>query len=147
GIGFESFAQSDAGGYHHGFRHLTTISNLPSGVGYLDCPVATPKLRRSFLPSYSSSLFDPRRITTTSPIERRVTVAGTGSRVRGSGPRRCVLRVGLMSPTRTFRRRRRPSFSLVTKGVELRSSRREATGAGSKRCASLRTYRSIAWRG
>ena len=29
GIGLASFAQSDWGGYHHGFRHLTTIWNLP----------------------------------------------------------------------------------------------------------------------
>ena len=33
GIGSASFAQSEAGGYHQGFRHLTTISNRPSGVG------------------------------------------------------------------------------------------------------------------
>ena len=51
GIGSASFAQSDAGGYHHGLRHLTTISHFPSGVGYLDWPVATPKSRRSFMPS------------------------------------------------------------------------------------------------
>ena len=51
GIGSASFAQSDAGGYHHGFLHLTTISKWPSGVGYRDCPVATPNVRRSFMPS------------------------------------------------------------------------------------------------
>ncbi len=33
GTGFSPFAHGDAGGYHHGFFHLTTIWNLPSGVG------------------------------------------------------------------------------------------------------------------
>ena len=46
-----SFAQSESGGYHHGFRHLTMIWKRPSGVGYCDWPVATPNARRSFMPS------------------------------------------------------------------------------------------------
>jgi hypothetical protein len=50
GIGSASFAQSDAGGYHHGFRHMTTISKLPRGVGYWLWPVATPNVRRNFIP-------------------------------------------------------------------------------------------------
>ena len=33
GIGFSPCAQGEFGGYYHGFRHLTTIWKLPSGVG------------------------------------------------------------------------------------------------------------------
>ena len=51
GIGSASLAQSEAGGYHQGLRHLTTICELPSGVGYRDSPVATPKVRRRLIPS------------------------------------------------------------------------------------------------
>src|SRR5919204_478483 len=42
GIGFAPRAQDVLGGYHQGFRHLTTIVHRPSGVGYCDWPVATP---------------------------------------------------------------------------------------------------------
>src|SRR5918912_1355153 len=45
GIGFWPAAQGEFGGYHHGFRHLTTIWNRPSGVGDVFLPVATaPRL-------------------------------------------------------------------------------------------------------
>ena len=33
GTGFSPAAQGSAGGYHHGFFHLTTIWKRPSGVG------------------------------------------------------------------------------------------------------------------
>ena len=48
GTGSESAAQSDGGGYHHGFRCIVTISKLPVGVGNAVWPVATPKVRISF---------------------------------------------------------------------------------------------------
>jgi hypothetical protein len=50
GTGSLSCAQSDGGGYHHGSRHLTLISNRPSGVGYADWPVATLNTRVSVVP-------------------------------------------------------------------------------------------------
>src|ERR671934_2003668 len=43
GIGCWPAAHGDFGGYHHGFRHLTTIVKRPSGVGYARWPVATPR--------------------------------------------------------------------------------------------------------
>ena len=45
------FAHGESGGYHHGFRHLTTMLKRPSGVGYCRWPVATAKKRRYFIPS------------------------------------------------------------------------------------------------
>ena len=33
GIGVAPLAQAESGGYHHGFRHLTTIDQRPIGVG------------------------------------------------------------------------------------------------------------------
>src|SRR6478736_10526671 len=45
GTGFSPAAHGEAGGYHHGFFHLTMMWNLPSGVGYTACPVATPNVR------------------------------------------------------------------------------------------------------
>src|SRR6266496_5962135 len=68
GTGCSPCAHGDAGGYHHGFRHLTTIWKRPSGVGYTVCPVATPKRLTSFIPSYSVNTFDALRITITGPI-------------------------------------------------------------------------------
>ena len=50
GIGSAPLAQSDAGGYHHGLRCMTTISKFPTGVGYDGCPVATPNVRQGFSP-------------------------------------------------------------------------------------------------
>src|SRR5947207_9180807 len=73
GIGCCPCAHGEAGGYHHGFLHLTTILKRPSGVGYWLCPVATAKKRRYFMPSYSSRRFEFRRITITGPKLRRVT--------------------------------------------------------------------------
>src|SRR2546430_1050971 len=75
GIGFCPWAQREFGGYHHGFRHLTTIEKRPSGVGYTDWPVATRKLRRSCWKWYRSSRFEPRRITITERKVRRVVCA------------------------------------------------------------------------
>ena len=51
GIGCSPFAQSEFGGYHHGFFHLTTIWKRPSGVGYCALPVATRNLRTGRMPS------------------------------------------------------------------------------------------------
>jgi len=45
GTGFSPWAHDEAGGYHHGLRHLTTIAKRPSGVGYDDCPTAIPNAR------------------------------------------------------------------------------------------------------
>src|SRR5881396_1728645 len=73
GTGFWPAAQGESGGYHHGFRHLTTILKRPSGVGYWVCPVATAKKRRYFTPLYSSRRFELRRMTITPPKFRRVT--------------------------------------------------------------------------
>ena len=33
GTGLSPAAHGEFGGNHHGFRHMTTISNFPSGVG------------------------------------------------------------------------------------------------------------------
>ena len=51
GTGSESFAHGDGGGYHHGLRCMFTISKSPTGVGYADCPVATPNQRTNFASS------------------------------------------------------------------------------------------------
>ena len=50
GIGFAPCAQAVCGGYHQGLRHLTTTCQRPSGVGYCDWPVATPKTRQGRMP-------------------------------------------------------------------------------------------------
>ncbi len=51
GIGFAPSAQAEpCGGYHHGLRCIVTISNVPTGVGYEDWPVATRNVRLSFVP-------------------------------------------------------------------------------------------------
>src|SRR5436189_5851435 len=89
GIGFDPCAQGESGGYHHGFRHLTTILKRPSGVGYWVCPVATAKKRRYFIPLYSSRRFELRRMTITPPKFRRVTFGrsvGVTSRISSSLP-------------------------------------------------------------
>ena len=50
GIGSAPCAHSDpAGGYHHGLYCLLMTSNLPSGVGYCERPVATLNWRTSFV--------------------------------------------------------------------------------------------------
>src|SRR5919204_305789 len=77
GIGFWPFAHGEAGGYHHGFLHLTAIVKRPSGVGYALCPVATWKARANRVPLYRYSSFRPRWITITGPKVRRVTLGLT----------------------------------------------------------------------
>src|SRR5436190_12946947 len=57
GTGFSPAAHGDAGGYHHGFLHLTTIWNRPSGVGYTVCPVETWNRRSNLMPSYTVRRF------------------------------------------------------------------------------------------
>src|SRR5882757_4553971 len=69
GVGFSPTAHGAAGGYHHGFFHLTITWKCPSGVGYVVWPVATPKTRRS--------RFAPRWMTITGPQFLRVIFAGT----------------------------------------------------------------------
>src|SRR5829696_5882110 len=67
GIGSASFAQSDGGGRHQGFRCMSTIDHVPSGVGYDDWPVATPKLLTVRGPLKRVRRFEARRITMTGP--------------------------------------------------------------------------------
>src|SRR5437588_12494028 len=79
GIGFSPAAHGEFGGYHHGFRHLTTIWKRPSGVGYVCWPVATAKRRHALMPRYMSSRFDDRRMTNTVPKLARATICSTES--------------------------------------------------------------------
>src|SRR5215208_2518031 len=78
GTGFWPAAHGDAGGYHHGFFHLTAIWKRPSGVGYALCPVATPNSRQKRIPRYSVSRFASRLITTIGALKLdRLTCART----------------------------------------------------------------------
>src|SRR6266542_1126458 len=52
GTGLRPCAHGDGGGYHQGFRHLTTISKRPTGVGYAAWPVATEKRLQNLAPRY-----------------------------------------------------------------------------------------------
>src|SRR3954468_1410110 len=51
GTGFSPAAQAEFGGYHQGLRCFVTISKRPTGVGYCDCPTATPSIL-SFSPRF-----------------------------------------------------------------------------------------------
>src|SRR5215211_8197666 len=79
GIGSASFAQSDGGGRHHGLRCMSTIDHVPSGVGYDDWPVATPKLLTARGPLKRVRRFEARRITMTGPKFAAVTFGCTGA--------------------------------------------------------------------
>src|SRR5690348_6595143 len=91
GIGWAPCAHSEpAGGYHHGFNCLLITSNLPSGVGYCERPVATLNSRISLglLPTrYRYSWFDPRRITIARPRPVLVTLASISSNGSSIAPR------------------------------------------------------------
>src|ERR1051325_1104040 len=50
GIGFWPAAHGEFGGYHHGFRHLTTIWKRPSGGGDVFWPVAAAKSWHCVMP-------------------------------------------------------------------------------------------------
>ena len=139
GIGFASFAQSEAGGYHHGFRHLTMISKRPSGVGYCDWPGGDAERAPELHPVVE--LEPVRAAPDHDHLADRRARDGRPGRARarsGSGPRRWVFRLLKISRAATSCRSRRPSWLFVTNGFESRSSRRESTGARSNRCASVR---------
>src|SRR4029453_15948601 len=91
GTGFSPFAQSEAGGYHHGCRCIVTIEKWPTGVGYWDCPVATPRAFQSATPRHRLSRFDSRLITMIGPKRARVTVGTTAVERIRTGVRVCVL--------------------------------------------------------
>ncbi len=50
GIGSSPSAHSESGGNHHGCRAIVAIEKRPTGVGYSDVPVATPKIFQSRMP-------------------------------------------------------------------------------------------------
>ena len=81
-------------------------------------------------------MFEPRRITITSPIDARV-FCGVSTSVRSEiGSRSWVLRLLKTARTAVDWRRRRPTCSLVTNGLPFRSVSSESTGVRSKRRAS-----------
>ncbi len=87
------------------------------------------------MPAYRLSLLVPRRITITSPIDARV-ACGVSTSVRSEiGSRSCVLRLRKRARTAVDWRRRRPTCSLVTNGLPLRSDSSESTGVRSNRRA------------
>src|ERR687898_2396294 len=98
GTGSDSAAQSDGGGYHHGFRCRFTISYLPSGVGNADRPVATPNDRTYLALSKKNSLFEPRRMTTASSSS-----AASTSGFRISKPSRIGARLFVANAVRIAR--------------------------------------------
>src|SRR5438045_3487600 len=124
GTGFSPAAHGDAGGYHHGFLHLTTIWNRPSGVGYTVCPVATWNRRSNLMPSYTVSRFDCRLMTITGPIVRAVTFGlstATGTAIAARVP---WTSCDVSCRTVAARSTRRPTRDFVTNGLKLRSTSR-----------------------
>src|SRR5215207_9478931 len=94
GIGFSFSAQSESGGYHQGYRCIVTMWKRPIGVGYEDCPVATPRRFQSRIPRKTLSTFDSRRITMIGPKRARVTEGSTrAARIR-SAERLCERKIG-----------------------------------------------------
>src|ERR1051326_2620331 len=69
GIGFRPCAHGESGGRHHGLSCMSTISHIPAGVGYADCPVATPNVRTYRTPSYRRNVFELRLTRMTGPNE------------------------------------------------------------------------------
>src|SRR5215216_2098602 len=122
GTGFAPAAHGESGGYHHGFSHFTSMWKCPSGVGYDDCPVATPKTRQGFIPLYRYRWFVPRRITMTGPKLLRVTDGWV------------TFWTSLNDRTRSIVL---PGRDFVSQGLLLRRLSTESTAAWSNRFASL----------
>src|SRR5262245_25832470 len=141
GIGLRPRAHSESGGRHHGFICMSTIRNVPVGVGYCDWPVATRKLRTSDSPLKSRRLLAPRLMTMTGPKPLFSTEGFSVFITTWSSGRIRVRSVRTIARTIVWRRTVRPHWESAIFGWPLTRPTTTAFSAGiPKRWSSEATY-------